>query len=376
MVGTSARAWSKSLRLAFAGAATVLAVGGAAILLGACNLLNGSADLATSDGLGNGLSPDGGRLLDGAVVGSGEGGAASDGGGGDGPTTGGGFIDDAGIDPKLKSCGANLICLPDVAGWSPASLQIGAGGGSNGACAMAYPVATAVQTSGGGSCNCTCTASGGSCANGSVADRQGAGCAGAATAIGVTANQCSASPLALPLPIAFVATSNDPAPTSCGATVDPQLKGPRPVTYCTGAVAVTPPSSGSACAEGEICVNRPNLPFGGLACIVHDGDIACPNRLSYRTVVGTSVADGRSCTSTCSCKPEACAGTLEAFSDAACATSVRKANVDGSCTTAGANMTGSSFRYTPSLGCGVSVAAKVLGSETYTAPRTLCCTFG
>jgi hypothetical protein len=357
--------------------AAVLAVafvGVGGVALAACNLLNGSGDLATGDGLANGSSPDGGRLPDGAVS-DGDGGGGNDSGsGGDGGSTGdGGFIDDAGVDPKVKSCGPSLICLPNIAGWSPAALQV-AVGIPNGQCPTGYPVSTTLQTSGGGRCDCTCTAGGGTCANGGVASKQGAGCTGATTGLGVTANQCSAVPATLPLPVAFVASTNDPAPTSCGAAVAPHLGAPRAATYCAGAV---PASSGSSmCAAGEICVNRPNFPLGGLTCIVHDGDIACPNRLSFRTVVGTSVADGRSCNNTCACKPEACAGMLEAFSDGACATPVRTVNVDGSCTIAGADMTGSSFRYTPSLGCGVSVPAKVLGSETYTSPRTLCCTFG
>lgn len=349
-----------------------LAIALTGVLVGACNLLNGSGDLATSGGLGDGFLPDGGRLPDGAS-GGGDGGA-NDGGGSDGETGDGGFINDAGIDPKVKPCGMNLVCLPDAAGWSPATLQVG-GGAPSGQCPTGYPQAVTLQTSGGGNCDCTCSPSGGSCKNAGVASKSGPACAGANTGLGVTANQCSVVAATLPVPVAFVTSSNGPAPTSCGGTVAPQLDPPQPVTYCTGAVPAAP-SGGSMCAAGEICVGRPMFPFGGLTCIVHDGDIACPSRLSFRTVVGTSVADGRSCNNTCSCQPEPCAGTLEAFSDGACATSVRKVNVDGTCAIAGADMTGASYRYTPSLGCGVSVPAKVLGSETYTAPRTLCCTFG
>ena len=376
----SSRTSSASLGLALASASAVLAVGAATVILGGgCNQLNGSGDLATSDGPGNLLEPDGGRLPDGAFIGSGEGGTANDGGGGggggggDGSTTGGGFIDDAGVDPKVKSCGPSLVCLPDVAGWSPATILFGGAGGPNGICPAEYPQATTLQTSGRGNCACNCVPSGGSCGGG-VGSKSGVVCGGVAMPLQAVAGQCSVVSATLPLPVAFVVEANGPAPTSCGAKVNPGLGSPRPATYCTGAVPTA--ASGGVCSAGEICVKRPAFAFGGLTCIVHDGNIACPSHLPFRTVVASSVTDGRSCSSTCSCKAEACAGTLEAFSDQACTTSVRSVNVDGTCAMAGADMTGASYRYTPSLGCGVSMPAQVLGSETYTAPRTLCCASG
>jgi hypothetical protein len=369
MVGSAKRSSSVS---------AVLAVAAATVLLGACNLLNGSGDIATSSDPGNGLVPDGGRLADGAIIVGGEGGAAGDAGSGDGSTTGPGFIDDAGIDPKVKPCGQNLVCLPDAAGWSPAALLFGgagAGGGTSGSCPPEYPQATTMQTSGRGGCDCACTPSGGACGGG-VGSKSGLACAGTEMpVVGIVAGKCSVVSATLPLPVAFVVEATAPAPTSCGATVNPGLRPPKPATYCTGAVPTA--ASGGMCNAGEICVKRPGFAFGGFTCIVHEGDIACPSHLPFRTVVGTAVMDGRSCGSTCSCKPQACSGTLEAFSDPACATSVRSVSVDGTtCTTAGADMTGASYRYTPSLGCGVSTPAQVLGSETYTAPRTLCCTMG
>ena len=357
MVARRARPLTASLVFVFAGACNV----------GACNVLNGSGDLAIGDVPGSGLLPDGGRA-DGAS-GGGEGGTTGSDGGGT-TNEGGGFIPDAGIDPKVSSCGTNLVCLPDVGGWSPALFLVGGGGPTGGACPPEYPQKSDLQQSGGGGCNCTCSPSGGSCA-GSVDSRSGLLCAGTATNLPVTSGQCSAITASLPVPVAFTAHPSGSAPTSCGATVAPQLNQPRPATFCTGAVA-----SAGTCDPGEICVKQPGLLSGGLTCIVHDGDIACPNRLQLRTLVGTAVTDGRSCSNSCSCKQEPCAGTIEAFSDVACATSVRSAKVDGTCTVAGAGISGGSYRYTPSLGCGVNVEAKVLGTETYTGERTLCCSFG
>ena len=53
-----------------------------------------------------------------------------------------------------------------------------------------------------------------------------------------------------------------------------------------------------------------------------------------------------------------------------------KVPVDGSCTTAGAALSGASYRYTAATGCDVKTPPQLLGSETVTAPRTVCCSIG
>lgn len=339
------------------------------VFVGACNLLNGTGDLNVGDGLGNGTLPDGGRIGDGAS-GGGEGGGGGDGGGT--TTDGGGFISDAGINPKVSSCGLNQVCLPNTAGWMPALYQVGGGNPTASACPAGFPQENKLFTSGGGGCDCTCSPTGGTCA-GSVDSESGAACGGAATNLAALSGQCTDVTATLPLPVAFTAHPSGPAPKNCGGTVAPQLNAPRPTTYCTGAV----PTAGNCSDPGEICVKQPGILIGGgFTCIVHDGDIACPSHLNIRTLVAAAITDGRSCGNSCSCQPQPCGGTLEAFSGVGCATSMRKVNVDGTCTMAGMPMSGASYRYTPSLGCGVSVPATVLGSETFTAPRTLCCTFG
>ena len=338
------------------------------VFVGACNVLNGSGDLNVGEVSGSGPLGDGGHPGDGASGGEG-GGPGNDG----GVTTsegGGPFVPDAGINPKLASCGMNLVCLPNVGGWAPANFLVGGSSPLGGGCPAEYPQENKLQQSGGGGCNCVCSPGGGSCA-GSVDTKSGAACGGAPTNLAVTSGMCTALTATLPVPVAFTARPNGAPPTSCGAAVSPQLGAPRPATFCTGAVA-----SAGTCDPGEICVTKPQIFTGGLSCIVHDGDIACPSRLAFRTLVGTAISDGRSCSNSCSCKQEACGGTIEAFSDPACATSVRSVSVDGTCTIAGAAMSGASYRYTPSSGCGVNTSAMVLGTETYTGTRTLCCSFG
>jgi hypothetical protein len=342
----------------------------ASLLAVACNALNGSGDLNVGDGSGISALPDGGRASDGGGGGGGEGGLPGADGGGTTGEGGSSFIPDAGVDPKVEPCGMNLVCLPDVGGWSPAVFLV-SGGGQMG-CPAEYPQASVLRQSGGGGCNCDCAPSGGSCA-GSVASKSGPACAGQPTSFAVTSGACTTLTADFPVPVAFVPHPNSPPPTSCGASVAPQLGKPRTATFCTGAMAA---ATGSMCDPGEICVNKPTFFTGGLSCIVHDGDIACPSHLPFRTLVGTAIADGRSCGSVCACQQEPCAGTIEAFSDPACMTSVRSVSVDGTCTTTGAAVSGASYRFTPSSGCGVSSPAKVLGTETYSGAQTLCCSFG
>jgi hypothetical protein len=338
----------------------------------ACNALNGSGDLDLSDGPGSRVLVDGGPP-DGAAGGGGEGGGP----GTDGSVTSGEggspFNPDAGINPKLGACGMNLVCLPNAGGWSPASFLL-AGNGPDG-CPAGYPQRNVRSQSGGGGCNCDCSPSGGSCA-GSVNSRSGQVCGGQALNLPVTPGACTTLNANLPVPVAFVPHPNGPPPTTCGASVSTQLGMPRPATFCTGATGATGAASGTVCDPGELCVTKPTIVTGALSCIVHDGDIACPNALPLRTLVGTAVADGRSCGNVCSCQQETCGGTIEAFADSACMTSVRSVAVDGTCTMTGAAVSGASYRFTPSSGCGVNKPAAVLGSETYTGAQTLCCSLG
>jgi hypothetical protein len=86
------------------------------------------------------------------------------------------------------------------------------------------------------------------------------------------------------------------------------------------------------------------------------------------------MTDGRSCSATCTCDASGCSGgTLEAFNTAGCAGPTRKVEVDDSCNMGGAALTGASYRYTAAAGCAVKQRPAIVGAETYTSPRTLCC---
>ena len=243
-----------------------------------------------------------------------------------------------------------------------------------GSCPSTWPTSKIYKKSGGGGCACDCAPTGGSCA-GTVDTRSGAACTGAATNLAVSSAACTDLSAALPLPVAVSPKLSGTPPTSCGASARPNLGAPNTTETCTGVTGTTD----AKCETGEICVPKAGG-FSGLVqtCLVHDGEVACPSKLSSRTVIATDVQDGRSCGTTCACGTTSCStgATLEAFSSPGCSGSVRKVNADGSCTTSGAAPTGVSYRYTAGTGCSVTTPAAVLGSVTYTAPRTLCCSFG
>lgn len=338
-------------------------------MVGACNAINGAGDIGFADGTGAGGNGtgngDGGGRTDGGS--NGEGGGAGD--GSSDPDGGGGPV--VIPNPTLAPCGNKQLCLPNANGWTPALLQLGSLGGG---CPSEWPTKTTYQQSGGGDCACSCSPAGGSCA-GTVDTKSGPACGGVPTNLAVSSTTaCTDLAATLPVPVSVTAHPNSAsAPTSCGGTADPQLRGPQPAVVCSGAT----PVAGAQCNPGEICVPRNSSFPGGFTCIVHDGEVACPSKLMLRTIVAASLTDGRSCGAACTCEPVGCAGgTLEAFTNAGCTASIRKVNVDGTCITGGAALTGASYRYTTPSGCGVKQRPVVLGNETYTSPRTLCCSFG
>ena len=337
----------------------------------ACNSLTGADDLAVLD---HASEPSG----DGGSSGtSGTSGTSGSSGTTDSGTTDSGTTDDGGLAPapdfKLGSCGSNLLCVPNTDGWSPLASFLTLGGN---ACPAEWPTAASYQTSGGGSCVCTCGPQGGSCA-GSVTIKSGVACTGPTTILALTSGTCTDPPMptTVTLPASFSPHLSGSAPTSCTATVKQTLNGPRTANTCSGVVGV--PSD--KCEAGEICVRRASSAGSLLqTCLVHDGEVGCPQKLPNRKVIATAVADGRSCGTSCACSPTSCSNgaTLEAYSAAGCSSSVRTVNVDGTCITAGAAPSGPSYFYTPGTGCGVTTPAPVLGKETYTGARTLCCGFG
>ncbi|HRI70328.1 MAG TPA: hypothetical protein PK156_39120 [Polyangium sp.] len=82
------------------------------------------------------------------------------------------------------------------------------------------------------------------------------------------------------------------------------------------------------CAKsGEVCVPSTPEPFA--ACIMHEGDVLCPNGWSSKQVLYGGIDDQRFC-SPCSCLPSTgatCSMKVQLFSDAACLTTELEVNI-------------------------------------------------
>ncbi|MBX3224090.1 MAG: hypothetical protein KF795_26480 [Labilithrix sp.] len=346
-------------------AARLCVVFGAIAGVSACNAITGASDLGISSddaladggpsGRGNG-NPNGG-----------DGGGTRDGGGnGNGGDDSG--LPPAAISPSLATCGLGNICMTNAEGWSPLlSLTTALGGG----CPAGWPTRSEHKTSGGGGCSCECTPTSGSC-GASIASRGGAACTGPSTSHAIAGDgSCSTALPGFALPVAFAwADTTNAAPKGCTGKVSSNLSPPRTTITCGGAA----PTQNAACKDDEVCVPKGSI-LQGTNCLVHDGEVACPANLPRRTVIGTSIAEGRSCETTCACETNGCAGgTLRAFANPDCTSPLRTIDVDGTCAMSGQSLeTAASYRYTASSGCKVKQAPAVLGTETVSAPRTICC---
>lgn len=323
----------------------------------ACNALTGAASLGVGGALG-----DDDELVDGGGPRGGDSSAR------DGTVVA--VQGDGAVTPSLAACENNGLCMPNADGWTPAlhvTIALPP------ACPPEWPQENDYQMSGGGSCECTCTPKGGSC-EGLVQFKTGSMCSGGATLLATALDAgCVTADEPVPSPVALFAQPISP-PDSCSGQVEPGFREPEKAVTCTGATMTASPS----CDPGEVCVPKPSvepgLPFPkGTVCMVHDGEVACPQKLPRRVVVGTSIADGRSCGASCACAPSDCkGGKVDTFGAANCVGLVRTYSVDGTCAP-GASSAVATYRYRPGSACKVTQQAQVIGAETVTAPRTFCC---
>jgi len=98
----------------------------------------------------------------------------------------------------------------------------------------------------------------------------------------------------------------------------PKAKADEP--YITDGRACSGAKWPSCAVAGEVCV--PSMPEPFAACLMHDGDVLCPNGWNSKQVLYGSIDDQRFCKE-CSCLAPTgatCSMKLQVFSDAACAT--------------------------------------------------------
>lgn len=105
----------------------------------------------------------------------------------------------------------------------------------------------------------------------------------------------------------------------------PKAKADEP--YITDGRACSGAKWHSCAVAGEVCVPSPSEPFA--ACLMHEGDVLCPNGWNSKQVLYGSMDDQRFCTE-CSCLPSTgatCSMRVQVFGDAACASSELEVNV-------------------------------------------------
>lgn len=143
----------------------------------------------------------------------------------------------------------------------------------------------------------------------------------------------------------------------------------------------TRPLTPGTCAAGEVCVANPAPAFEPQHCIVHDGDVACPDPWSARRLVYAGADDTRACTSTCGCEAPVnatCEGTGSYHGNVDCAGVASTASVPtNACVTltppASARLgTASPLRITKGS-CPVKGTSTPAGAAVPTGARTLCC---
>ena len=145
-----------------------------------------------------------------------------------------------------------------------------------------------------------------------------------------------------------------------------------PANACTNAVktpGTVSTTTGRLCSvtDCSACVSIPGFSL----CYAQSGDVPCPSSLKTKHTVGTdanlSCSACSLCTSTAKCR-----GSLQMFSDTACATPNGTLTVDGTCQGFSSSDI-HSLKYTPTLEQGTCTAGTSSASVAVAAQTTVCC---
>ncbi|MFT3767324.1 MAG: hypothetical protein QM820_17635 [Minicystis sp.] len=154
-----------------------------------------------------------------------------------------------------------------------------------------------------------------------------------------------------------------------------------PVAWNKAAVGCTVPSPAvNGCGAAQLCIPRPQVPFGAQLCISKTGDTACPAATAYtvKNVVYSSALDNRSCTPCGYTRTDiTCTGTAVLYSDTACQNDVAAVtDYSGACksipgSVGSVEFVGATFSGTPSC---TAAGGDPTGSVAPVGPVTVCCT--
>ena len=316
----------------------VLLTAGAVLLAAACNALTGVADLLAD------------REVDGsAPIGDG---------GSDGPAT------DA---PSVVACGSDRVCMPNDGGWSPI-VRLAQ---TTSSCPAEYPISTTLLGVPRSTrpCTCACTPVGGGCSGRfDVASASTPTCAATTTSLDLPLDGgCATVAPAIVVNTYVKVTTPETPPASCTGVLTSSFAAPAETRVCGGST----PTASSSCAGGEACV--PAAVGSADNCIVHDGDVTCPDRFTTRLTLGGDPQDTRAC-GICTCSTTACSTGAIVLSDTTTCGFGGSRKANGSCGIAGAAAgTIRSAKITTLGGCRVTGTPAESGTITFNAPRTVCC---
>lgn len=310
-------------------------------------------------GTGTAGSSTGGSGIGGSGAGGSGAGGTSTGGAGNGGS--GGMGGSGGGGPCTTAPGACVAALP--AGWTLAAYEASRAA----ACPAGYTQDDIVASpvAGAGACGCDCAFdSPPSCTKGMVPTQYGFNsCSQNGATLNVDGSGCASLGFVGTLQTHFSAT---PAPATSLACTASTLTDASKVTTSDQRVCHAP----TACEE-DVCSGIVDAGFQ--ACIVHDGDQACPSGWPTKTVVGgaatLSCAACTGCTGTADCTDE----KVQFFSDANCNNAGPTLAANTMCVASSQSVV-AAYKYTATVsnakcdGTGPKTATPGL-----TKPQTVCC---
>ncbi len=263
------------------------------------------------------------------------------------------------------------VCVPDLpSGWSWDIYDPD----TRGACANGYATPTDVEEgidAGAAACGCGCTTTNPTC-TGDVTIT--AGTNGACNNI---SNQTDTTNMACNTLTQFSTSGasisvTGPAPDGGSCTATPSQTLPTVGYDHQGRTCAFTGTPGSGCTAGNVCVPNP-APF--TMCVSQPGVNACPASFPTQHLVGTAIADTRSCTS-CGCTFDAgaCVGTATIYTNTGCSTGQTNITANGTCTTVNGNRTWRAFAYAPaSTASCAGTAVSADGGVQFSDMTTVCC---
>jgi hypothetical protein len=294
---------------------------------------------------------------------------------------------DAKADVKLSDAGSDVVatdaeagcltpantCVPPLpGGWAWAVYDPD----TRPACATGYGTPTDVAEgidAGPATCGCGCNTTNPNCNAGTLTITGGNNgtCSNTANETDPADAGCNLLATSFTLGGGSSIAVKPPAPVggSCTATTSDSV--PEAGVEHQGRTCAYAGTAGGGCSGGNVCVPNPT-PFG--VCVSQAGLQTCPSAFPNQHLVGTTLADTRSCSAcTCAFDAGACTGTVTMTTNNGCTNNKQQIPADGGCMGVGAH-TYVSYNYVSgsTASCAASPASAD-GGVVFSDLTTVCC---